>query len=168
MEPRSTLDTWIRMLGIAGALASFLWGVYQWRENSRQEREAREVEIARLAETRRIEATKPFLDRQLILYSEATKVAAQVATLGETEAGRKARARFWELYWGELALVENRDVEAAMKRMGDALKDGASAEVLQRRSLDIAHACRQSLDRSWGINAWATPDEAASGTNGKP
>jgi hypothetical protein len=112
----------LKVLTVLGAIVSFVWGVYQWREKSSQELEARKQESQRLVETRRIEATKPFLERQLALYAEATKIASQVATQGNSESGKKALARFWELYWGELALVENRSVEAAMKRMGDALR----------------------------------------------
>lgn len=169
MGTRTTsLESWFKFLGVAGAIISFIWGVYQWREKSIQELEMRRVEAEKLAETRRIEATKPFLDRQLALYSEATKIASQVATLGNSEAGKRARVRFWELYWGELALVENRTVEAAMKRMGDALAAGASEQELQFASLAVARACRESLDRSWGINAWASPDEAASASTRAP
>ncbi|WP_148714019.1 hypothetical protein [Chitinolyticbacter meiyuanensis] len=163
-----SLENWLKILAVAGAICSFLWGVYQWRDKSMQELEVRRLEAERLAETRRIEATKPFLDRQLTLYSEATKVASQVATLGTTEAGKKARTRFWELYWGELALVENRTVEAAMKRMGDALAAGASEQELQLASLAVARACRESLDKSWGVNAWAQPDEAAPSSERAP
>ncbi len=75
-------DTGLKILTVLGAIASFFWGVYQWREKSSQELEARKEESARLVETRRIEATKPFLERQLALYAEATKIAAQVATRG--------------------------------------------------------------------------------------
>jgi len=157
-----TFDNGLKVLTVLGAIASFLWGVYQWREKSAQDLEARKHESARQVETRRIEATKPFLERQLALYAEATRVAAQVATQGQSDAGKKALARFWELYWGELALVENRSVEAAMKRMGDALRVNAPASELEQASLAVARACRESLDRSWGIRAWSSPDEAAS------
>jgi hypothetical protein len=155
-------DDWLKILTVLGGITSFLWGVHQWREKSSQELEARTLESARLVETRRIEATKPFLDRQLALYAEATKVAAQVATQRDSDAGKAALARFWELYWGELALVENRSVEAAMKRMGDALRRKASTEDIEQASLAVAHACRESLDKSWGIRAWTSPDNAAS------
>lgn len=157
-----SFDNWLKVLTVLGAISSFLWGVYQWREKTSQELEARTQENTRLIETRRIEATKPFLERQLTLYAEATKVAAQVATQGDTESGKKALVRFWELYWGELALVENRSVEAAMVRMRNALRTNASTEELEQASLAVAHACRNSLDRSWGIRAWSSPDEAAS------
>ena len=163
-----TFDNVLKILTVLGAIASFLWGVYQWREKSSQELEAQKQESARLGEARRIEATKPFLERQLALYAEATRIAAQVATQGNSESGKKALVRFWELYWGELALVENRSVEAAMKRMGDALRSNASTQELEQASLAVAHACRESLDRSWGIRAWSSPDEAASAARRVP
>jgi hypothetical protein len=162
-----SLDNWIKVLGIVGVVISFLWGVWQWKDKSEQELKQRSSEAVRLAETRRLEATKPFLERQLKLYTEASQVAAQVATQGGSEAGKKARVRFWELYWGELALVENREVEAAMKQMGDAISAGAAETDLKRLSLRLAHACRASLDLSWGVRAWSRPDEAASAPEGR-
>ena len=163
-----TFDNGLKIVTVLGAIATFLWGVYQWREKSSQELQARVRESEHLVETRRIEATKPFLERQLALYAEATKIAAQVATQGNSDSGKKALSRFWELYWGELALVENRSVEAAMKRMGIALKGNAPTAELEQTSLAVAHACRESLDKSWGIRAWSSPDEAASSARRVP
>jgi hypothetical protein len=52
--------------------------------------------------------------------------------------------------------------------LGNALNAGALDSELKDASLAIAHACRESLDKSWGINAWAAPDEAASGSKRAP
>ena len=162
MAERMSLEDWIKVLTVIGALCSFLWGVYQWRERANSELQARRVEAAALAETRRIEATKPFLDRQLLLYVETTRVVAKVATQGQSDEGKRARERFWELYWGELATVENKEVEAAMVAMGDTLKNpAATADQLQIAAIRVAHACRESLDKSWGVHAWSTPDVAS-------
>lgn len=163
-----TTNEAIKVLGVVGAILSFIWGVFQWREKALDDQAIRKIDADRLVVTRRIEATKPFLERQLILYTEATKVAAQVATEGRSRSGSVARTRFWELYWGELAMVENPAVEGAMIKMGTAISSGASAEELQQAALGIAHACRHSLDNSWGINAWSRPDEAASGASRGP
>jgi hypothetical protein len=131
-------------VSVIGGVVTFIWGYYQWRERSIENLKARRLAI-----------TKPFLEKQLELYSEATRVASQVAMkLGKE--GDEARARFWELYWGELALVENPEVENAMVEMSEALESGAPVTTLRSKSLRIAHACRQSLDKSWGINAWRT------------
>ena len=68
-----SLDNWIKVLGIVGVVISFLWGVWQWKDKSEQELKQRSSEAVRLAETRRLEATKPFLERQLKLYTKPRK-----------------------------------------------------------------------------------------------
>jgi hypothetical protein len=49
-----------------------------------------------------------------------------------------------------------------------ALRAKASTHELEQASLAVAHACRESLDRSWDIKAWSSPDEAASSTHRVP
>ncbi|MEN3974164.1 hypothetical protein [Emcibacter sp. SYSU 3D8] len=132
-----------RILAILGAVATFAWGVFQFTTVQHQQ-----------AETRRIEARKPFLDKQLVLYTEATKNAATLATSDdEAELARAAQA-FWSLYWGELALVEDRGVEAAMVGFGRGLQAGADKGEIRQLSLKLAHACRESLAESWGVADW--------------
>jgi hypothetical protein len=97
------------------------------------------------------------LERQLKLYTEATQVVAIIATSDNREKLREATDRFWQLYWGELAMVEDRQVEKAMKQLGDALSSSSTDKNdKEQLSLRLAHACRVSLDKSWGINAWTT------------
>jgi len=160
MSSSSQLEQWLKVLGVAGAIASFVWGVFVWKEKSEADRDLQRIETQRLAQSRRIEATKPFLERQLRLYTEATEVAAVIATSSDEKQGSKALERFWQLYWGELALVENREVENAMVALGEAIKANASRGALEQASLRLARACRRSLDNSWGITAWSNPDEA--------
>ncbi len=57
--------------------------------------------------------------------------------------------------------MENLEVEKAMVAVGNALSQNAEPGTLKKRSLELARACRNSLDRSWGINAWASPDQAS-------
>jgi hypothetical protein len=73
-------------------------------------------------------------------------------------------------------LVENKDVKAAMvamyvlvpqpmsdeefRKSGVHLDPVAKME-LQQLSLKLAGACRASLDLSYGIKAWTSPDLAA-------
>jgi hypothetical protein len=156
-----TFDEWLKLLSAAGALGTFFWGVWVWQDQSRRSLEQQRLEAARNAETRRIESTRPFLERQLKLYTEATQIASAIATTKDSPERSKALQRFWQLYYGELALVENKEVEAAMVRLGRALQSGASAELLRGLSLQLAHRCRESLDRSWGVQAWSSPDLAA-------
>lgn len=151
---RLNFEQWMRLATILGAIGSFVWGVWLWHDGSSKQLAAQERESQRLSETRRIEATRPFLDRQLTLYTEASQVAARLASGESGDAATKARSRFWQLYLGELALVEDREVEAAMVSFGRALENGGDSSTLRTLSVRLAHACRKSLDESWGINAW--------------
>ena len=112
--------------------------------------------IRRDVETRNLEARKQYLTRQLDLYTDATRAAAKIATSKPGSAEHvKALNRFWELYWGELSMVENAAVEGAMKSMGDCLLNkGCRCGDLPHCSLELAHACRRSLADSWGVPDW--------------
>ena len=145
-----TLDQAIKTLSIFGAVVTFAWGVFQYVENDKKQ-----------AETRRIEATKPFLDRQLKLYTEATQSAATLATTEDPSERAAAIKRFWSLYWGELALVEDKRVEAAMVMLGKGLEEKASQQELKQLSLKLAHAARESLADSWGVKEWQNPHRPA-------
>jgi hypothetical protein len=96
-----------------------------------------------------------FNARREAAYRDACNVTASLATArrrGDPEE-EKARARFWQLYWGELAIVEDKEVERAMVAYGRELnrwtEDGSDPPPeLRRLSLDLAHACRASLQRA--------------------
>jgi hypothetical protein len=115
--------------------------------------------------TRALEARKPFLDLQLKLYQDATESAAILATSMDPKTLEENEAKFWRLYWGVLAMVENGGidpvsggVEGAMVRFGTALeKNPRNVGDLQQASLDLAHACRDSLAASWGVPDWIAP-----------
>jgi hypothetical protein len=99
------------------------------------------------------ERQKPFLERQMQHYFEVADVASKIATLAEKPARQIAVTRFWQLYWGALAVVEDPVVERAMVNFGNALQQQNPREsALQRLSLELAHACRNSLERLWGTD----------------
>ena len=148
MQFPQNLEAWIKALSILGGVIAFCWGVFQFIATQNAQ-----------AETRRIEATKPFLERQLKLYTEATQAAAMLATSKKPEELDAASKKFWSLYWGELALVEDKKVEAAMVQLGRALETGSVGQPLQQFSLALAHACRDSLAESWGVKQWRNPHE---------
>lgn len=152
-------ETFKVLIAVVGASVSFCWGLWTWRIARRDKLETERREGERLSEARRIEATRPFLEKQLDLYAEAARVCARIASAHD---GADTVARFWELYWGELALVENREVEAKMVRFGQALQYmPEDRSELRHRALELAAACRASLARSWGVDAWVAPDLAS-------
>ena len=147
------------LIAVVGASVSFCWGLWTWRISRRDQLDAQRREGERQSEARRIQATRPFLEKQLELYAEAARVCARIAS---AHNGADAVARFWELYWGELALVENREVETKMVQFGQALQYmSEDRSELRRRALELAAACRASLARSWGVDAWVAPDLAS-------
>lgn len=136
----------MNIISKVGPAIVFCWGVIQYLINQKSQ-----------AETRRIEATRPFLDRQLMLYTEATKAAAILATSVKSDEIEVAKDRFWALYWGELALVEDIRVESAMVKFGDEFKNLGHGEHLRYLALKLAHGCRDSLAESWGVRFWRNP-----------
>jgi hypothetical protein len=149
-----TFDHWLKFLSIIGAIGSFVWGVWVWQDKAEKERAQARFDAARYAETRRVEAMKPFLDKQLALFTEATQVASYIANAPSREGAAKHIERFWQLYWGELALVERGNVAKAMIAFGNGLNGGQPPRVLQGLALDLAHACRDELAVAWGTDAW--------------
>jgi len=148
------VESLLKMISPLLAIAAFVWGIYTYRDTSLRQLRREENEAQRIADTRRIEATRPYLDRQLTLYTEATKTAATIATSDDEEATAKATKRFWQLYWGELTLIEHRDVESAMVVFKRALEAGAGRDELAPLALKLAEACRDELAASWGTDAW--------------
>ncbi|WP_162917088.1 ATP synthase subunit B family protein [Dongia deserti] len=123
MSESSPLETTLKILPVLGACVTFMWGVWVWKNNADDERAAATAESIRYAESRRIEATRPFLEMQLKLYTEAAQVTSRIATgSGDTSADQR---RFWELYTGELSMVEDGAVSKAMVEFGTALEGNA-------------------------------------------
>jgi hypothetical protein len=135
---------------LATALGAGLWGAIIY---FRQQRE--------LAKTRLFESRKPFLEMQLKLYSEAVQIAGKlVVSPYGSDDWNKAIFRFWELYWSELAMVEDRRVETAMEDLGEVIKAIANSnnrannqKALEDATYILAHAIRDGIDLEWGVNA---------------
>jgi len=85
------------------------------------------------------------------LYDRTCTVVDRLADADSLESARHEYAEFWELYWGELAIVESDEVETAMIAFGDVLKlwkmQGTSAAVgelsddLQEKAAALRKAC---------------------------
>lgn len=88
-------------------------------------------------------------DERLHVYRQACDVAAALASL-PADAREQTALRFWSLYYGQMCLVEDHDVEQAMVALGQALRDSATDDKTMRElSLDLAYACRESLEATW-------------------
>ena len=100
---------------------------------------------------------RPFLEQQLTICIEATDAASRLATETDLKLWEAERAKFWRLYWGRLALVEDRAVESSMVAFGNAMPQGPITqedlpiEALQVPSLNLAHAARNLILSSWNV-----------------
>jgi hypothetical protein len=109
------------------------------------------------AHTARLEARRPFLEKQMELCFEASTVAATLATTTDPARWQASREIFWRLYWGPLSVVERPlapgeigPVESNMVAFGNQLKPlqenpKLPLSGLQQSSLHLAHADRRSL-----------------------
>lgn len=143
-----------RYAAVLGAVATFIWGAFQYFHDSKRDRAKQLAEQENATSVQKIAASQPFLERQLSLFEEATQTAAFIATVPDSPERPKKLERFEQLYWGELALVEHGPVESAMVRFRTALKAGPTNGELQQLSLRIAHACREELAKSWNVSHW--------------
>lgn len=139
-----TLDHAIKTATAVIAAIGVLAGLYQYLQ------------------TQSINAARPHLERQLAWCEEAVEKAAAIAT-AETPSPTDV-ARFWQMYWGVMGLIEDSEIERTMEAFGSALdpemaRPEAPVAVegdtvnLKRRALAIARACRQTLAREWS-SAW--------------
>ena len=100
----------------------------------------------------KLEFQRPWVEKNIAFCIDAAKtVGALTASYSEDE-WKKTVADFWQLYWGQLVLIEPRGVESAMVEFGKKL-DKTSFE--QRRTLGyaafaVSKECRTHIDFSDG------------------
>jgi len=106
------------------------------------------------AESRKIEAARPFLELRQKLYLEALENASVLAskTLHTEDEVTKARKRFSELYWGELSLIEDKSIEKTMIAVAASENLNNATTPTQTAVYKLAHAMRESLVKSWGVD----------------
>ena len=153
-----TFEQFTRYASTLGAILLGLWAAFTYYDTANRE------------------LRKPFNDAQLTLCKEASDAAATLASvepitdtdrIGPTDkvedAWRVARIRFEQLYWGSLAIVEDENVEDRMVKFRTLLSHHEDEMrtnkfnvgirwVIQNAALDIAHACRGLVSKTWQIS----------------
>lgn len=136
------MTEWINYLKEFAPIAAIIvfgWGVYQYYRSNE------------------LTFRRPYWEKLLTLYIEATSNASILATSNNKEDWEKAKNNFWKVYFGPLCLVENTDVEAEMVKIGKILKTASFDSIdkyrdqLQTASLNLAYACRNSIRTDWQI-----------------
>jgi hypothetical protein len=156
------VQAWLPVLTV---VVGALWGLYTFLAHEKEAAEASARQTQGEAATRAIEAKQPFLKKQLALYYETATIAGKLVTLTPSDTEwHDLERRFYELYWSELAMVEDHSVETAMVEFSrtmneykanfknvagdpDRLQDARSP--LNTAALDLAHAIRASISTQW-------------------
>ena len=98
---------------------------------------------------------KPFWEKQIQCYFEASKYASILATSCDEEERSNAKGKFYQLYYGMLAMVEDDKVEEAMiefhKELSSSKNILCGTKKLKNLSLELAWNLRSSIGSTWDI-----------------
>jgi hypothetical protein len=162
-------------LPVLTAVVGGVWAVWLFTSAHRDAALAAANQASDTAQTRLIEAQKPFLDKQLELYVRASKTVGTLIIIADgnkdgafqkwapEDASQWADAKrgFLSLFWAELPMVENTDVETAMVNVRDALKAYENFNhlnsQLQKRAYCLGHAIRKSIEEGWRVRVGTGP-----------
>jgi len=137
-------------IAIIAALVSILSAALAYSAQTSATKSQAEVARFQAATQQAHERQKPFVELQMKYYFEAAETAAKIPRTSDPKDRHDLVIRFWQLYWGPLAVVEDEPVAAAMVEYGKELtKNSPSDPTLENLSLRVAHACRDSLKRLW-------------------
>jgi hypothetical protein len=150
-ENGNRIESFSRLAQVLSVVVGVVISVLSFNETRQKEANARIAEASK----REVEAAKPFLELRQQRYLEALRAAAVLASPRDHDTAevKKAHARFWELYWAELSLVEAPEVEGSMVALGRSLEPNLSPTPQQVATLNLAHTLRDSLLKSWGVTA---------------
>ena len=172
LEPKDTVELFLKLIAIVGIIVSFAVSLWQWRDlRSREidkDRDAKEAERNQQKAQYDRTYAKPIYERQAGLYSEAARVTASIATSQDARQRAKALDRFYELYYGELVTVESPGVSAGMVNFLKCMQDQPDCNCnastgaqcipelprelrLRNAALIVACTTRRSLRKSWDI-----------------
>ena len=152
-EQRKRLDRWVGYAGGLAGLAAVILGIFISIEGYNdakvkdavargQEAEARLKE----AEARKVEAHKPSIELRKNRYLEILKVVGEIAAQDQDpEKLKAAKRRFWELYWAELSLVEDSQIEGTMVELGKLIDPSMQKTPLQDKTHSFALLIRSKI-----------------------
>ena len=133
----------VEIISIVVAFVSAILAVYSTIRTTQANKELTSLQHA-------LNVRNKFLERQTDLYFEAAGLASRIATNTSEKDVKRATVRFNEIYWGELAVVEDRIVEPAMVEFKRLIEnDLCTKRELKLSALKLSRALRDSLNKSW-------------------
>ena len=109
--------------------------------------------LVKYFDTKRKEFYARFWDKRLEYYLRASKAASSIAVSRSDDNSDAARRDFWQLFFGEMSVVEDESVKEAMQSFGGDLElakaGGKPYSALEQPAYRLSLACRESLRSSW-------------------
>jgi len=104
-------------------------------------------------DTRTRELRKPYDEKKLALYLEAARVAAHLTASPTAQDAAQTGIRFWELYWGELAFVESREIAGGMVAICEKLfakeRCHQNTDSNIGSAISLSHQASREIRDSW-------------------
>jgi len=145
------------------AVAGFWWSLQRYQDDQRKIQVEQAAQSERDQEAREHEYMKPWLENQRDIYRRALSAAGLVANTENVDTRRKAAEEFWQLYHGEMILVETNGVKDAMIAFGKCL-DGAKLKCTADEINDLSHALGTAMQNSLATTAKTTFEKFAADT----
>jgi hypothetical protein len=112
-ETRAAIKFWLECLQVVTVVLGVITAAVTVFGYVSQREAAAKADADKLATVKR-ELRQPYEVKKLELYLEAARVVAHLAATPREEWGDQ-EARFWQLYWGELAFVESTKAAEGLK-----------------------------------------------------
>ena len=137
------------------AIASFWAGIYQFRETQNQEIERLRAEFKNSVALSEKEFRRRFYEKQLDLYFDISKTAAQISITEDRNEIQKLHRHFLEIYNGNLNIVQDQQVMNAARQFEQSFneysRNPAARNTLQASARALSEACRNSIKDIWNI-----------------
>ena len=166
-EMREITKFWLDCLQVIVVIIAVFTAIHTYRndiDDKRSKADQDRKAAADQLDTVKRELQRPYQEKQLSIYVDATRVVAHLAA-SPTVDKEANEARFWELYWGDLAFVESPAVEGLMVTFCHAYFDDPARcetaipnpdEVAKHRALrkeniaiDLAREASKEIAERW-------------------
>jgi hypothetical protein len=137
------------------AIASFWVGIHQFRETQNREIEKLQAEFRNSVALSEKEFRRRFYEKQMDLYFDISKTAAQISITEDPDEIQKLHRHFLEIYNGNLNLVQDRQVMNAARQFEQSFnehgRNQADRNRLRESARALSEACRNSIRDIWNI-----------------
>jgi len=133
-----TWELWLKTLTLIGLIIGAFWAFYTYTD------------------TKEKEFYTQYWHTKLELFLETSGAASEMATTSSVDDFNKSRAKYWELYYGRLSLVEGEQVKGAMQAFSSNVPkepiDPANdlpMKSLQQPAYRLTIALKKELGEAW-------------------